>query len=83
MKAAETKEEAYDAIEPLVGLAGMYENIPLFEELRVGGGILPGRIATLTPLSPKEVQDAIVEARQEFAELANEENKPGVTYINR
>lgn len=83
MKAAETKEEAYDAIEPLVGLAGIYENIPLYEDLPVGGGILPKRIATLTPLSPREVEDAIVEAGQEFAELANEDNEPEVRDIKK
>lgn len=75
MKAAETKEEAYEAIEPVVGLAGIYDQMPIFEELPVGGGILPDRIATVTPLSPKEVEDAIIEAGQEWTERASEESR--------
>lgn len=61
MRAATTKTEAYDAIEPLVYLAGLQDLQTVFTELPPGAD-LPRKVATVTPLTKEEVRDEIVSA---------------------
>ncbi len=61
MRAAKTKAEAYDAIEPLVYLVGLQDLRTVFTKLPPGADI-PEKVALMTPLTEEEVRDEIIDA---------------------
>lgn len=69
MKAAKTKADAFEAIEPLVGLAVLLDRCAKSKDLPPGGP-MPEQVARVTPLSAREVRREIERKTWEFVELA-------------